>query len=963
VDHLRGSRLSYADNLAQLVVAQDADTGAAEIMRVLAPGGVAYVAQDGAWTKTVKPVPDDIDHWTHYLHDAGGNAVAADQQVGPPRHVRWVADPLWSRSHEFNPSMNALVSAAGRMFYILDEGMPGLPDLRFPSRWALYARDAYSGVLLWKRPVPNWGYRQWQTRGMWSAPLTLNRRVVTDGRRVYVTLGYNAPVTVLDAATGSELGTIPGSQGTDEIILDDGVLLLCVREKLSVATGPPQTSKRRLNPHEWTINAPGPGTIVAVDAAARRELWRSQPGAVTLLTLAAKGGRVCYYSDDRLVCLDRKTGRQQWTAPCRTARGSRHSGGTLVMVDDVVLYTGGEGLTAFSADSGAKLWTGPRVSGPGISHPPDLFVAGGLVWGGDIAGTHRREKTMVAREGRDLRTGEVKQRIQIDNLISPLHHYRCYRSKATDRYLLLTKRGAEFVSLRGEDHMRNDWLRAMCHYGFLPCNGLLYVPPHHCFCYPGVKMKGFLALDAAIDPATLPEADDALPDRLEQGPAAGDGNPAIDDTTADDWPTYRRDALRSGHTSMALPTELKPAWQVTLSGKITQPVVVGDRLFTAEVDTHRICCLDAASGELQWTYTAGGRIDSAPTIHKGLALFGCHDGWVYCLRARDGKLVWRFQAAPDDRRIVAREQVESPWPVPGSVLMLDDVAYVSCGRSSFLDGGIYLYGLQPSTGTPLHQTVVHGPWPDVNDEMGRPFDMEGTKSDILVTDGTHIFLYQMAFDKQLKDVTAERNSTLGDRIAGRHLIATGGFLEDVWYDRTYWTYSNRWPGFYYANDAPKAGQILAFDDTTTYGLHVFTERLRLSPAFTPGKNGYELFADDNDNEPVLAPSSVNREKGPGYSRAAPPKWSKQVPVRALAMVLAGDNLFFAGPPDVMPADDPYASFEGRLGAKLWVVSAADGRRVADYPLNGLPAFDGMIAARGRLYMTMADGTLKCWQGH
>ena len=42
--------------------------------------------------------------------------------------------------------------------------------------------------------------------------------------------------------------------------------------------------------------------------------------------------------------------------------------------------------------------------------------------------------------------------------------------------------------------MRNDWLRAMCHYGFMPCNGLLYVPPHHCFCYPGVKMKGFLAL-------------------------------------------------------------------------------------------------------------------------------------------------------------------------------------------------------------------------------------------------------------------------------------------------------------------------------------------------------------------------------------------------------------------------------------------------------------------------------------
>jgi hypothetical protein len=62
--------------------------------------------------------------------------------------------------------------------------------------------------------------------------------------------------------------------------------------------------------------------------------------------------------------------------------------------------------------------------------------------------------------------------------------------EATDRYLMLTKRGVELLDLTGGEHMRNDRLRAMCHYGFMPCNGLLYVPPHHCFCYPGVKMTG-----------------------------------------------------------------------------------------------------------------------------------------------------------------------------------------------------------------------------------------------------------------------------------------------------------------------------------------------------------------------------------------------------------------------------------------------------------------------------------------
>jgi hypothetical protein len=291
--------------------------------------------------------------------------------------------------------------------------------------------------------------------------------------------------------------------------------------------------------------------------------------------------------------------------------------------------------------------------------------------------------------------------------------------------------------------------------------------------------------------------------------------------------------------------------------------------------------------------------------------------------------------------------------------MLDGVAYVAAGRSSFLDGGVFLYGLNPATGEVLHQARVQGPWPDVETETGRPFDMEGTKGDVLVTDGNQLFLYQMAFDKQLNDVTAPRASDLGDRKAGRHLIATGGFLEDVWYDRTFWSYSDRWPGFYYANDAPKAGQILVFDDETTYGLHVFTERLRLSPAFTPGGEGYDLFADDNDNEPVLAETSIDREKGPGFSRAAPPVWSKHVPLRALAMVLAGDKLFMAGPPDVMPADDPYASFEGRLGAQLWAVSTSDGQKLAEYELDTLPRFDGMIAAGGRLYCSMADGSVLC----
>ena len=47
-----------------------------------------------------------------------------------------------------------------------------------------------------------------------------------------------------------------------------------------------------------------------------------------------------------------------------------------------------------------------------------------------------------------------------------------------------------------------------------------------------------------------------------------------------------------------------------------------------------------------------GRIDSPPTVYEGKVLFGSRDGCVYCLRASDGKLVWRFRAVAEGGRVL-----------------------------------------------------------------------------------------------------------------------------------------------------------------------------------------------------------------------------------------------------------------------------------------------------------------------
>ena len=141
-DHFTGDELPYIDNLINLLVAEDlGEVPMAEVLRVLVPQGVAMIKRGDSWEKVIKPRPEEIDEWSHYLHDATGNSVAHDDVVGPPRHLQWVGSPRWSRHHDRMASMSALVSTAGRMFYVMDEG--SRVSIQLPPKWKLIARDAF----------------------------------------------------------------------------------------------------------------------------------------------------------------------------------------------------------------------------------------------------------------------------------------------------------------------------------------------------------------------------------------------------------------------------------------------------------------------------------------------------------------------------------------------------------------------------------------------------------------------------------------------------------------------------------------------------------------------------------------------------------------------------------------------------------------------------------------------------
>ena len=822
VDRLRGARLPYIDNLVNLLVAEDlGDVPMAEVLRVLVPNGVAYVKAGDAWTKTVKPRPSNIDDWTHYLHDSTGNPVAADDVVGPPRRLQWVGSPRWSRHHDRMASMSALVTAGGRLFKILDEG--SRVSIQLPPRWTVIARDAFNGTMLWKRPIDAWHSHLWPLK---SGPTQLARRLVATDREVYVTLGITAPLVALDAATGETLRTYAGSEGCEEILARDGRLFLVVNDGVSETAGfTPEFNVgdqgRVANEFFWNE---AERRIVSYDASGEASVW-SRETRVSPLTLVADDARVLFHDGERIVCLDRATGEPRWRSEpvSRRKKYTMNFGPRLVVYEDVVLFAGGDRRQlALRLEDGEELWSAQHPRS-GYQSPEDVIVSGGLVWSAPTTST--RDSGVFT--GRDPRTGEVKREFPPDVKTYWFHH-RCYQAKATNKYLLPSRTGIEFVDHENKTWDINHWVRGGCLYGIMPANGLVYAPPHNCACYPEAKLFGFNALA----PASSKSAPKAAPVSFtERGPAWGHEFAAS--PRAHDWPMFRHDALRSGATDSPLPKSLDGAksWRAELRGRLSAPVVAEGLVLVAEIDAHSICALRESTGDVAWRYTTGGRIDSPPTVWQGRAIFGSADGSVYCVRVADGVLVWRTLAAPRDDRLMAFEQLESVWPVHGSVLVEKGVAYIVAGRSNFLDGGLRFVRLDAKTGRQIGKTSVID---EIDPETGlniqarlQVLNMTAGLPDVLSSDGRWLFMRSQRLDHEgrrqelgpISGTPAEQGGAQHGE--GAHLFAPMGFLDDTWFHRAYWVYGRSFAGghagYYQAGKFAPSGRLLVFDDDRVYG--------------------------------------------------------------------------------------------------------------------------------------------------
>jgi outer membrane protein assembly factor BamB len=935
---LEPHHLPYAENVVNLVYRSDGDRAAIatdELMRVLAPGGHVVIAKpdptDRAALKASgfdeivavgpslvasKPWPIEMDIWSHPRHAADGNAVSLDTLVGPPERVRWIAAAT--------SEVEGMVTAGGRNFY-----------------GGVLARDSFNGLRLWHRTLNRADTLNAEEFALPRLAREGSRPVASHGL-VFAVL-QDRPVA-LNAATGEVVVEL-GDLQRPSALVHDGVRVIAA-DNQSVRAFDVGTGNQL-----WTVPAVEPRQVIADGryvSLIRGQVRRGEQAEAVVVDAAT--GKLLWHRDD-----------YPWlTLTTRTVM----AGGMLVFeVSTLNDHDQGNGIHVVAIDTGEHQWS--KDFPPGMNHARQaraMYLEGDLwiLHGGKLNTNDEQNRSRAPTEisALDPRTGETRR-----TLPAGLTH--CFPPVATPNYMFAGE--LDMTDLSSGEVIANRITKANCsrESGWIPANGLVYTTPKHCTCWP--MLRGFVAMAPASSdpsrPANLPV--DQLTFLLEKGPASID--PEASAASDQDWPLYRHDRWRSGSAVTAGPDVLQRKWSLALKdenerrakisgpilhdwkenpvvkGPLSPPTIAHGIAYVARPDAHELIAIETASGTVRWRFTANGRIDTPPAIHKGLCLFGTAAGWVYAIRADDGGLVWRLRAAPSDERIVAYGQVESPWPVPGAVLVMDDIAYFAAGRQPLADGGILVFAVDPLTGDKHWvQRIDSVPQKGFYENSGLEFD----PFDLLHAEGDGLAMSRWILSRDGKQVDVDKWNAFAK-------LDTGA--GEVWIPRGTWTYGARHQ-HRFSGEASRRPLTSFRDDDVYSSLDGSTQIFRRSFKLDEG----ETF--DNKWITGWEAGKVAREGGTPYrsyriaknaqwtkdpfaeseTPAEQPKYGTQLHNEIHAMALAGNDKLYV------------VHRDGRLKE----ISTETGYVIREMQVPE-PAWDGLAIAENRLYLTTQTGEVIC----
>ncbi len=716
VDKGDPARIHLADNLADALVAagDPADIPRDEILRVLRPGGRALLGKQ----VFTKPFPEGTDDWTHHYHTPDNNPQSTDRSALAPYLTQFIVEPRYA------PAPQNVVASGGRVFMAL--GNVAWHLRAEPWLDTLVAVNGFNGTMLWKRELTSGIIVDRST--MIATPTTLY-------------LADEKSCKLLDPATGKLTGEITvgadlaGGTFWKWMALDGDALYALIGEQET----PDAVKRWRRIPGHWPWNGISDGynakqyvwgfskTLLAIDPKTRKVIWQhKEQEPIDSRSLCMKNGRIyfCHFGK-YLVCLDAKTGKDIWRrtaekdaelfkamGPYRPGHGAATGWKSTIYLrcSDKALYFAGPqvfDVTAVSADDGRHLWTYHAERNPHVLiRDAAVYIIGASGLNGD---THKLDPI----SGKVLASYNISRRA-------------CTRATGSTDSIFFRGGvdGTKRIDLATGKFQWISPMRPSCFVGTLIAGGHLYWTPWACDC--NLQMFGTICCapagnfkfdQAAVEAQRLESSSGAMQiAQFQQSPA--------------DWPTYRANNTRTAETQAAIPDRVGLLWTFTpkaaLSLKTTSPVAVGSVGFLGGADGS-VRALDAASGTARWTAYTGGAVRYPPAVADGRALVGSGDGYTYAFEAATGRLLWRFRAAPVERKINVYDRLLSTWPVASGVLLDGGVAYCAAGLNNY--DGTHVYALDVATGKIKWQDNSAG-------GVGLSFGSEsGVQGDLLLDKG------------------------------------------------------------------------------------------------------------------------------------------------------------------------------------------------------------------------------------
>lgn len=732
VESIPASPIPWRPNLLNgLVIENPEGIDLDQALAAVAPGGKLCVLKDGQWEITVRERPDGMDIWTHNYRDAGGNSgVSEDTLVGFPLGLRWNDDlpfNLSTSSESSNQWSNtrAIATVNGRIFYVTNAARENLRrtvnEMRAEKGTQdvyLIARDAWNGTLLWRRKLGDIFYG--------NLFYTARAPMAALGDKVYA-VTKDKMIHEIDGQTGKTLRTFEPKFMPARLMILDGVLVVACWEGGEHTGGATGIIRRPLDADVEK------GSVVAFDLSTGKKAWEHDRLATSL-----RG------ADGRIYIVERDGADQfEIDGLMRAKRRGQYADYDAKQPEKMkekygdLPGRGSQKVVAFNVTDGEKLW---ELDGAALELDPVDHLAISVAGLDDVvvtknthAITRAGSREAIILEGGSGRTVLRRatnsfpvlhdDKIHIDGTaFDPLtgshvegKGIRVGLTVCTPQVYvngITTNNRSNSYNVEGETRTFGA-ARGSCMFAAVPANGAFYTAQTYCACAPGT-VPGFISFGPI---GTEPTEDEVIAGaKLIKGPAFGKQGDGED--SGGGWSTYLGNGDRSNsHNGVTLPagelsiawkkqiaapfsdSNIESSWKDSLEGLLTAPIASDGLVIAADRHRRKVIALNATDGSVAWEKFVGGRLTAPPTLTDDLCLFGANDGYVYALNAKDGTLAWKLRMGPEERRMVAYAQPESPWPVYSSILVSDDgTAYASAGRSTGAESGIIVRAFDPKTG-------------------------------------------------------------------------------------------------------------------------------------------------------------------------------------------------------------------------------------------------------------------------